>query len=94
MNSGTRSDWASGAAGAMMGLGILTFALFPFALPLLILTFAAALPFILPLVAVAMLAAILRGVWLGIRAAGRGMRRLPAASTRQPGLQPVGCRAR
>ena len=85
MNStGTRSDWASGAAGAMTGFGILTFALFPFALPLLILTIAAALPFILPLVAFAVLAAILRGTWLGIRAAGRGIRRLPASPTRRP----------
>ena len=74
-SAGSRSDWVSGTAAVATGLGVLTFAL-PLALPFLILTIVATLPLALPLVAVAAVAAILTGTWLGIRAAGRGIRRL------------------
>jgi hypothetical protein len=67
---------AVGAAG-----GILTFALFPFAVPMLLLTLAAVLPLALPVIALAVVGAILAGVWLGVRAAGRGIRRLSHRST-------------
>ncbi len=79
----SHSDWFSGTAAAATGLGVLTLALFPFALPVLVLTIAATLPLVLPLVVVAGVAAILRGTWLGIRAAGRGIRRLQPSRTRR-----------
>ena len=58
-------------------------AFFPFALPILILTVAATLPLVLPLVVVAAVAALLRGTWLGMRAAGRGIRRHWPSRTRR-----------
>jgi hypothetical protein len=59
------------------------FALFPLALPIVILTIAALLPLALPLVGLAAIAAILSGVWLGIRSAGHAMRRLDGSRARQ-----------
>ena len=53
-----------------------TFVLFPLALPCLGLVIVAALLLALPLLALAAVAAVLTGTWLGIRAAGRGLRRL------------------
>jgi hypothetical protein len=58
------------------GLGLLTFILFPFALPLVFLTIAATLPLLVPLALLGALAALLWGVRIGTRAAGRGIRRL------------------
>ena len=82
MNSAdSHSDLVSGTAAAATGFGVVTFAFFPFALPLLILTVAAALPLILPLVVVGVVVAILKGTSHGIRAAGRGARRLWASGT-------------
>ncbi len=82
MNSAdSHPDLVSGAAAAATGFGVVTFAFFPFALPLLILTVAATLPLVLPLVVVAAVAAIITGAWRGIRAAGRGTRRLWATAT-------------
>ena len=82
------SDWLPPAPPQRRrALGVLTFALFPFALPVLVLTIAATLPLVLPLVVVAGVAAILRGTWLGIRAAGRGIRRLqPLSDAPEPRL--------
>jgi hypothetical protein len=71
----------SGIAAVAAGGGILTFVLFPLAVPMLLLTIAAALPLVLPVIAVALVGAILKGAWVGIRAAGRGIRRL----THRPG---------
>jgi hypothetical protein len=62
----------------MTGLGVLPFALFPLAVPLLILTIVGTLPVVLPLVAFAAVAAILTGAGIGIGAGGRGVRRLLA----------------
>jgi hypothetical protein len=75
-SAGSRPDWVSGTAAAGTGVGILTFALFPLAIPIVVLTIVATLPLALPLIAVAAIAVILAGAWLGIRAAGRGIRRL------------------
>ncbi len=80
---GSHTNWFSGIAAAATGLGVLTFAFFPFALPILILTVAATLPLVLPLVVVAAVAALLRGTWLGMRAAGRGIRRHWPSRTRR-----------
>jgi hypothetical protein len=70
------SDVFDSIAAMATGLGLLTFALFPLALPLLILTIAATLPLLLPIALLGALAAMLWGVRLGTRAAGRGVRRL------------------
>ena len=86
-STGSGSDWFSGNAAAA-GMGILTMALFPFAIPLVLLTIAAVVPLALPLIAVAAVAAILTGAWLGIRAAGRGIRRLVRGPGR-PGIPRV-----
>jgi hypothetical protein len=75
-SAGSRSDWVSGTAAVATGVGILTMALFPFAIPIVALTIVVTLPFALPLIAFAAIAAILIGAWRGIRAAGRGIRRL------------------
>lgn len=58
------------------GAGLFLITLFPLALPILILTIAAMLPLLLPVVLVGALAAMLWGVRLGLRTAGRGVRRL------------------
>ncbi|MGH2985550.1 MAG: hypothetical protein ACRDLO_02545 [Solirubrobacterales bacterium] len=89
-SAGSRSDWVFGTAAAATGVGILTFALFPLAIPIVVLTIVATLPFALPLIAVAAIAAILIGAWLGIRAAGRGIRRLGRGPGRRasPGRTP------
>jgi hypothetical protein len=75
-SAGSRFDWVFGTAAAATGLGVLTFALFPLAIPIVVLTIVATLPFALPLIAFGAVAAILTGTLLGIRAAGRGIRRL------------------
>jgi hypothetical protein len=61
-----------------VGLGMLTFIIVPFALPLLLLTAAAALPLLAPVVVLGIIGAMIWGVALAIRAAGRGIRRLGA----------------
>jgi hypothetical protein len=75
-SASSRSDWVSGTAAVATGVGMLTLALFPLAIPIVVLTIVATLPFALPLIAVAAIAAILIGAWRGLRAAGRGIRRL------------------
>ena len=65
-----------GTAAMTAAIGMVTFILFPFALPCLGLIIVAALLLALPLLALVAVAAILTGTWLGIRAAGRGLRRL------------------
>jgi hypothetical protein len=66
-----RSDLVPGAATAVAGMGIITVALFPLAIPILALTIVALLPLALPLVAVVAVAAILKAVGHVIRAAGQ-----------------------
>jgi hypothetical protein len=75
-STGSRSDWVFGIAGLATGAGVLAMALFPLAIPIVLLTVVAALPLALPLIALAAIAAALTGAWLGIRAAGRGISRL------------------
>ena len=70
------SDIFDSTAPLATGLGLLTFVLFPFALPLVVLTIAATLPLLLPIAVLGALAAMLWGVRLGMRAASRGARRL------------------
>ena len=72
----SRSDWIFGITGVATGIGVLTFALFPLALPIVILTIVATLPLLLPVVVLGAAAAILTGMWFAIRGAGRGFRRL------------------
>jgi hypothetical protein len=76
------ADTASEAAGVMIGLGVLTMALFPFALPFLLLTVAFAAPLLLlPLVA-ALPLAVVAGVVLAIRRIRRRLAaREPARAT-------------
>jgi hypothetical protein len=64
-------DVAGGGAGALAGIGILTMALFPFAVPALLLAAALAAPLLLPVVAIAIVAALLAGPVLAIRALAR-----------------------
>ncbi len=45
----SHSDWILGAGAAAAGAGLLTFVLFPLAIPMLLLTIVAVLPFVLPL---------------------------------------------
>jgi hypothetical protein len=70
------SEFVDSIAGMVVGVGLFLFVLFPFAVPALALTIAAVLVLALPLVALGAVAAILTGMWLGIRATGRGIRRL------------------
>ena len=78
-STGSRSDWVIGGAAVATGLGVLMFALFPLALPIVILTIVATLPLALPLVGLTVVVAVLVGTWFGIRSAGRGIRRLGGA---------------
>jgi hypothetical protein len=65
------ADTASEVGGVLIGFGILTMALFPFALPILLLTAAFAAPLVLlPLVA-ALPFAVVAGVVLAVRRLGR-----------------------
>ena len=80
----SRSDWVVGIGAAATGLGVLMFGLFPLALPIVILTIAATLLLALLLGGLAAMAAIFAGVWIGIRSAGRGIRRRESV---RPGRQ-------
>jgi hypothetical protein len=51
------TDLINGASVALVGAGVLTFALFPLAVPLLILTGIALVPLLIPVVAIGILAA-------------------------------------
>ena len=73
-STGSLSDWVSGVAAVTTGLGIVTFAIAPLAIPFVLLTAMAALALVLPLVALLAIAAILVAAWRGMRAAGRGFR--------------------
>jgi len=72
---GHSSDWVTGSATAAGMLGILTFALFPFALPGLVLVVATGVVLALPLLVLALVFAGLAAAWFGVRAAGRGISR-------------------
>jgi hypothetical protein len=94
MNSaGSWSDWVAGAATVATGAGMITMVLFPLAIPIVALTIVLLLALALPLIAIAAMAAILVGVWRGIRAAGRGMRR-PGAGPERRGSVATGPRPR
>jgi hypothetical protein len=93
-STGSRSDWVSGIAAASAGMGILTFAFAPLAIPFVLLTIAAALPLVGPLIALAAIAGLFTGARRALRAAGRGIRRLNRwYSSEQPELKP-GCGSR
>jgi hypothetical protein len=79
------ADVAAEAGSIVAGLGVLTNALFPFALPLLILTFGPLLP--LALVGLVLALPIVLPIWLG-RLALRALRRRRGA--RPFGHQPRG----
>jgi hypothetical protein len=70
------TDGANGTLAALTGLGVITIALAPFALPILILTIVALLPFAIPV--------IVLGIPLAIFLAIRGIyRRLSRTSARR-----------
>jgi hypothetical protein len=83
-----RTDTASGIAAAATGIGILTFALFPLAIPFLLLTAVFAAPLVIIPVAAPLPIAIVAGVVVAIRRVWRwlGARRRPA---RTPIRHPV-----
>jgi hypothetical protein len=66
----------NGIAAAGTGVGVLAFALFPLALPFVILTVVFTLPLALPLILLAGGGAILAGAWVVLRGLVRGIRRL------------------
>jgi uncharacterized membrane protein YbhN (UPF0104 family) len=95
-NKEPAGDAASAIAAALTGVGILVTVLFPFAIPILLLTAAFTAPLLVaPLVAVLPLgiaaAAVLalRGLWRRLRAGAAARRRhperRPAALARRPG---------
>jgi hypothetical protein len=61
------SDGALGVLATLTGLGVVTIALAPLALPILILTLAALLPFLVPIVALAIPVAIVLAVRAVVR---------------------------
>jgi membrane protein implicated in regulation of membrane protease activity len=72
------AEVVSGASVALVGLGIVTFALFPLALPILILTAAATIPLLLAVVAVGLVLVVIAAPILLVRRLvrrGRGSRR-------------------
>jgi len=69
--SNARIETISEVTGWLIAGGIVTMALFPLALPILVLTGVALLPLLLPVVAVGLLAAVVAVPILGVRAAGR-----------------------
>src|SRR4051794_26785233 len=70
------SDGALGVLATLTGLGVITIALAPFALPILILTLASLLPFVVPIVVLGIPVGLIVGVVVAVRAiAGRGRRR-------------------
>lgn len=87
-SSESRAETVNGVAAAATGLGVVTFALFPLAVPIVILTVVATLPLVLPLVPLAALGAILYAVWVGVRAVGRVVRRLRRPSRKGVGPPP------
>jgi hypothetical protein len=78
-----------GALAVVAGIGVLTLALFPLALPFLILTAVATVPLVLPLLVPVVLVMVIVGIWKGARALGRGIRgvRPGRADRRAAGVQ-------
>jgi hypothetical protein len=72
--SRTEATFAGAVVGT--GLGVITLALFPFALPIVILTIVAILPLLLPVILLAVGGAIVAALWIGLRHVGRAVRRL------------------
>jgi len=75
------SEVIFGVSVALVGLGVITVALAPFAIPFLILLAVSLIPFALPAIPVALLI----GLWLAVRAIARrvgGRRRASSASPR------------
>lgn len=84
---------ASGAGGALVGAGILTFVLFPFAIPFLLLTAVFAAPLLIVPLALALPVAIAAGAAAAIRAIGRRLTRGDRRSEPLPRerVRPAGC---
>ena len=72
----SRTETTFGAAVVTTGLGVVTLALFPFAVPILVLTVVALVPLLLPVILLAAAGAIVVLLWLGLRLFGRGIRHL------------------
>ena len=71
----TAPDLVEEASAWALGGGILTFALFPFALPILLLTVAFVLPFVLAALAIALVLAVVGAPILLVRRLGSAMDR-------------------
>jgi hypothetical protein len=72
--SRSRAEVADEVSKWTVGLGIITFALFPLALPILILTAIAVLPLLLPALAVGLLIGVVAVPILAVRSLGRTIR--------------------
>ncbi len=70
-SSNTRIETVSEVTGWLVAGGILTMALFPLALPFIILTVVALLPLALPVVAIGLIAAVVALPVLAVRTVGR-----------------------
>ena len=85
--STTAAELAEEASAWAVGAGIITMALFPLALPILLLTAAAAIPLLLLGLAVALVAAVVAGPLLLVRRLGRAIRAAAARRVAEPGRQ-------
>ncbi len=94
-NAKSSIDVVEGVSGVLVGAGIITFALFPLALPLIALTAVAVIPFLLPVLAVGLVVAIIALPLLVVRRlrrrrATRAGRRVGSAESSRPALHEPG----
>jgi hypothetical protein len=83
----TAAELAEEASAWAVGAGIITMALFPLALPIILLTAAAAVPLLLLSLAVALVVAVVAGPLLLLRRLGRAIRVAAARRAAEPGRQ-------
>jgi hypothetical protein len=74
-DSDSRAETINGVAAATTGLGVITVALAPLAIPFIVLTIVALLPLALPLIPLAVLGAVVAGTWIVLRGLVRAVRR-------------------
>jgi hypothetical protein len=77
--AGTAGDIASGTAAALAGLGVLTVALFPISIPILLLTVAFTVPLVIFGAALLLPVALVAAAVVGVRRLGRLLWRRPSA---------------
>ena len=76
----TAGDIASGTAAPLVGLGVLTVAVFPFSIPILLLTVAFTVPLVILSAALLLPVALVAGAVAGVRRLVGRLRRRPSAS--------------